>query len=106
MPFVHASHACACALTETNKPKLEVLILQRLKLVEDRKQHHRRKLRDKHYNSQKSYPRQDPPVLRKLPNDEVHQLDQSRGKYGADQESFDLIPNPSSKLLVRKLVPM
>src|SRR2546430_1600400 len=100
MPFVHATHSCAGALTESNKPKLEVLILQRLKLVEDWKQHHRRKLRDKHYNCQKSYPRQNPPVLRKLPNDEVQQLDQSRGQYCTDQKSFEFIPNPSPQFLV------
>jgi len=82
----------------------EFLVFEWLELVEDRQQDHGRQLGQKNGNGDKSRPPEQPPVVGKLPDDPVEQLDQKRGDNDAHEKTLDLVPDPGARLLVREAV--
>ncbi len=60
MPLIDTAHARAGAFAQDDQAALEFLIFQRLKFVEDRKQHNRRKLREQHHESEEHQPMRSP----------------------------------------------
>jgi hypothetical protein len=57
-----------------------------------------------HHESEENCPRDQPPVLLRLAHQHVKDLDHECGQKQAEQETFEFIPQPRTKFLVREVV--
>jgi hypothetical protein len=86
---------------QVDQALLQFLFLQRLKLVEDGKQHHRRNLRQGHKQHDESAPGHQPPLPRPHAQHVIDDFHHDAGKHQADQKSLHLVPQPRAQLLIR-----
>src|SRR5580700_7166271 len=98
-PPVYSAHSRARPLPQLYQPAPKVFIVQRLELVENRQQHHRRKLSQQNEKSHEEGPRDQPPMLGGLANHEVKQLHHNRTHPQSHQKAFGFIPKPRAKFL-------
>ena len=103
-PLVDAANPRSGAFPELGQTFAQGIILQRLELVEDRQQHHGRKLRHQQEQPDEDGPGDDPPALRRDADDGVNNLDHDRAQHQVKQPAFALVPQPAAHFLVRQMV--
>src|SRR5678816_1059793 len=81
MPLINPTHTRACTLSKPRKPLLKILVVERFEFIKNREENYRRNLRKQHEESQKDSPCNQPPMFRRLPNDEIQNFNHDRCQY-------------------------
>src|SRR6266851_220959 len=97
LPLVDAADPRTGALTEADKACLQLVILERRKLIEKRKQNHRSNLSKENEHAAKDQPRIYPPLLSRSLDQGVNDLAKRRCQNQTQKPAFGFIFQPGRK---------
>ena len=104
LPLIDPAHPRAGPFAQSRESLAQSIIVERLELIEERKQHDWRELDDEQEQAHKHRPRNHPPALRSDADDAVDDFYQNRAENKSDQPALELVPQPGAHLLVRQFV--